>query len=640
MPATIQIPTTFTAKDRYTDTIRKMSRSVKKFGNDGVSAVKRFDHRVSRTFNKLGRLAQIGLGVGAFTLFTSSITTVQNYEQSIADLNAVMNTTSANQNLLLKDSQRLGAITAKSATEVVGLQEAYARLGFPTQDIINMTEATISGSIAMNSELKDTAELTGAMVKTFDDFSSIDAKAILDKMTLSTQKSALSFEKLQTGLPIVAGAANSAGIPFEKLLALMGKLSDAGIDASSSSTALRNIFLDSAKKGLSYEQILKKILKNSDKLTPAMDAFGKRGAVSAAILSQKLTETDELTKTLSDSFEGVADAAAKKRLDTFGGSLTLLQSAWEGLLLKTNENSGALEILKNVVDFVTENLETLTLIVASGIGLFIALKVGIVAMTVATGIYNTVLGISTAITQTNKRALIGNTIAQGAYKTAMVIGTGVTWLATAATTAFGIALNLGLWLILAIIAAVVAVVLVIKNWSKITDWFGEKWKQFTAFISEAWDNVVKWFKEFDFMEFFKNIGKSLLKYMLLPLKGMLALLSKIPGKIGDLAKSGLDKIDGLTGTVEVNNNQEKGILQNSNLGNNENEETKNSNSQENNNEVLPSTTQTSNNNLSETIKTSRLNIDIRDKGGNVEKVSKTENNEEIPIKLTQTSGAF
>ena len=127
---------------------------------------------------------------------------------------------------LQTDAQRLGATTAKTATEVVGLQEAFARLGFETDDIINMTQATISGSIAMKGPLADTAELVGAMVKSFDAVGSIDAPQIIDQMTLATQKSALTFEKLQTGLPIVAGAANAAGVSFTKVMALMGKLSE------------------------------------------------------------------------------------------------------------------------------------------------------------------------------------------------------------------------------------------------------------------------------------------------------------------------------------------------------------------------------------------------------------------------------
>ena len=111
---------------------------------------------------------------------------------------------------------------------------------------------------------------------------------------------------------------------------------------------------------------------------------------------------------------------------------------------------------------------------------------------------------------------------------------------------------------------------------------------------------------------FVSIGQSILKFMLLPLKGVLTLLSKLPGKVGDLAKMGLDKIGEVTGEVDVNKEDE----------------------------VLPSTSQASSSQVSESIKNSKLAIDIRDKGGNVEKVSQSKGDNDIPINVTNTVGAF
>src|SRR5690606_12501310 len=146
---------------------------------------------------------------------------------------------------------------------------------------------------------------------------------------------------------------------------------------------------------------------------------------------------------------------------------------------------------------------------------------------------------------------------------------------------------------------VVAVVLVIKNWSKITDWFGQKWTQFTEWISEAWNNVVKWFTDFDFKQLFMDIGQSILSFLLAPLRLTLQLLAKIPGKIGDIAQTGLDTIDKFTGNVKVIPGDEE--------------------SESDAKETLPSTTQASNQNLSRTIteNNSNISLDIIDKGNNV-----------------------
>lgn len=649
MAATIKAPVTFTAVDKLSPTVRRMSKNISGFSAKASVGIARVEHRFNRLMRPLSRVNRMlgGFGIqlgafGAFMVVSNGIKIFKDFEQANAKLSSVMATATAPQlKQLREDAERLGSTTAKSATEVVGLQESFARLGFETPDIINMTEATIAGSIAMNGELDQTANLVGALVKTFDDFNSQDTPKIIDALTASTQKSALSFEKLETSLPIVAGAANAAGVDMNQLLALLGKLSDSGIDASSSATSLRNIFIESASQGLSYSEILDKIVKNQDQLTAANDEFGKRASVSGVILAKNIKETEALTDALGKS-GGAAQKAADKQLDTLAGALTILESAYQGFILSLENGNGTFgKLITNVVKVTSEILsmlsgsaaakETLdgtalsiretaetTLFWLKAIGLLIGAIITIKGLIIASKIalvgYNVVMGIHTAITQNNKRALIGNAVAQGAYRVAMIAGTVATGIATAATTAFGIALNASIWPITLIVLAIAAVIAIIMNWSTITEWFGEKWAQFTEWISKLWGKVTSFFSEFDFVEFFKSIGKSIISFMLMPMKGLLSLLSKLPGKIGNMASAGLEAINKMTADGEMNVNADSKA------------------------QVLPSTAQTSNQNMKETIKNSQVNIDVRDKGNFVERV--TQDGNEIPINMNNTVGAF
>jgi hypothetical protein len=342
----------------------KFTRSVTRNSKKALVSIQNFEAGARRGFKRFSdklvnfkNLAIIGtLGI----VLSSVVGTFANFEQANVNLASVMGKTVNETIALQDDAKRLGATTAKTATEVVGLQEAFARLGFMESDIINMTESTIAGSVAMQGELSETANLVGAMVRSFDAFESVNAPEIIDQMTLATQKSALNFEKLQTGLPIVAGAANAAGVPFTKLLSLLGKLSDAGIDTSSSATALRNIFIDSAAKGLSYEKILEQIKNSQDKLTTANDKFGKRTSVSAVTLANNIEQIDKLDKTLQKA-AGTAGTTAARQLDTLKGSVTILGSAWEGFILSMEDGTGGFsKFLKTTVQVVTEILSLAT----------------------------------------------------------------------------------------------------------------------------------------------------------------------------------------------------------------------------------------------------------------------------------------
>jgi hypothetical protein len=531
MATKLVVSTVFKAKDQLTAAVRRMTKSVKTFSQKSVAAfrtVQRAEQRMRNSISK--KLGSVGMVIGAAAIFGAVqkvISVFATFEQANAGLAAVMGKTVEQTKALAADAKRLGSITASTATEVVGLQEAFARLGFTEPEILNMTQSTISGAVAMKAELADTAELVGAMVRSFDKFSSIDAPDIIDQMTLSTQKSALNFEKLQTALPIVSGAANAAGVPFTKLLALLGKLSDAGIDASSSATALRNIFIDSASKGHSYEQILKNIQKNQDKLTAANDKFGKRGAVSAAVLANNLEGVTKLDAALKNA-AGTAQTAADKQLNTLTGRMTLLKSAWEGFVLSLEDGTGKFStILKTIVEVSTEMLA-----MASGTSKAADSLHGLKIKALAENglIFLNVLK-WIVITFVAFKLIVGAVaLAMGIYKAALVAITVAQWAWNAA-----LALNpIGL-IIIAVVALIALIAVVI---AKYNDWgaavsfllgpLGWVINLIQAF-RRNWDMVKKAFSTGGLLGGLKAIGKVILDSLLMPVQQLLMLLAKIPG---------------------------------------------------------------------------------------------------------------
>lgn len=335
----------------------------------------------------------MGLVGGAFLIVQvvrDASKVIRDFEKANATLSAILQVEKEDMRDLTEDAQRLGETTVKTAGQVTELQIAYARLGFQQNEILDLTEATIAGSIAMNAELDRTANLTGAVVNTFEDLSTTDAPKIIDIMALATAKSALNFEKLETGIPIVAGAADAAGVSFTRLVALMGKLADSGIDVSTSSTSLRNIFIESAAQGDNYEQILERVKNNQDKLTASNDEFGKRAAVSAAILSKNIDTTKELDEALQGA-AGTAERMANKELDTLDGSLKLLRSAFEGYILDLNDASGAGAFFRDGIRLIAENFKSIIDTIALVVGAWIAYKVAVLTARLQQSLMNKTL---------------------------------------------------------------------------------------------------------------------------------------------------------------------------------------------------------------------------------------------------------
>jgi hypothetical protein len=355
------------AASKYNDELKKIDKTLGNHQRNVGNYTKQLD-RASKgvgTFTKTlaGMFAVVGGGMLGFQTLTRALgnafKTIRGFSKESAVLSGVLGVTRKETKALQEEAQRLGALYPVMAQDVLELETAYARLGFSQKDILNLTEATVLGSIAMNSELAETAELTGAVVNSFDEFTTIDAPEIMDIMTASTNKSALSFEKLQTALPIVAGAANAAGVQFTELVSLLGKLSDAGIDTSSSANSLKNIFIESSAQGLSYDQILDKIIASQDKLTTANDEFGKRAAVSALTLAKNIDGIRELDTALQNA-GGTAKEVAEEQMRTLDGAIKGLESAYEALVLSFKGSEGVLSNIINSFTALLRNHEILT----------------------------------------------------------------------------------------------------------------------------------------------------------------------------------------------------------------------------------------------------------------------------------------
>ena len=661
MASPTTIPTIFTAVDKFTRPVRKMSKGVSGFAAKAEIA----SARASRAFTKMMTpLRSLNRMLGGFGLLLggalivgavgNAINVFKDFEQANATLASVMATaTQPELQALQKDAKRLGAITAKSAMEVVGLQEAFARLGFAAPDIINMTEATIAGSIAMQGELSETAELVGAMVSSFDNFSSIDAPDIIDQLTRSTQQSALNFSKLQTALPIVAGAANAAKVPFNKLLASLGKLSDAGIDASSSSTALRNIFLEAAKRGVPYEKLLQKVTSSTDKLATANKLFGKRGAVAAVILAKNTQKTVELSESL---LKGAgAQEAAEKQIRTLNGALTLLDSAYQGFILSVDDGTGSLSA------FLTKS----TLVIADMLGIFSGsakarhelTKQGreIRDLAKKSIFWLKVVGWVIAALVAFKIAILTSSGALAIYKIGVAGITLVMKAWTAAQWLLNVALNANpIGLIIIGVAALIALVAVVAK----------KWDEWGAALSlfmgplgfiisliqsfrRNWEMVKEAFSTGGMLKGLLAIGKVILDAILMPVQQLLELVGKFTGlDIAKNAAKGLEKFRTGLG-VETNTSKQIGAVENIVNRRNESlvrmEEQRQQTLPAFNSELLAPIepiepivpTESTNELLQRTISEQRQNvtIDVNDNTGNATVES---DNDIIPVNLSNT----
>ena len=334
----------------------------------------KFGQGLSSAFSMFGPAALATGGVmaavgGLKKVMGDMVSINMQFEQSTANLAAIMGTTKDNVSALTNQAKQLGATTQYTAVQITELQTNLARLGFTEQEILNSTKSVQALATATGADLGEAANLAGAALRGFG-LNATEMERVASVLAVSTTKSALSFEKLATAVPIVAPVAKQFGFTIEDVTVLLGKLSDAGFDASSAATASRNIFLNMANSSGKLAQALGRPIRSIEDLAPALKELKDRGIDLAEMLSltdkrsvaafATFVEGADTMLDLKNAISGCSDALqgmVDEQLNTLQGSVTILNSAWEGLMLTFSESNGT---IKTVVDSLTELLTAYT----------------------------------------------------------------------------------------------------------------------------------------------------------------------------------------------------------------------------------------------------------------------------------------
>ena len=308
----------------------------------------------------IGGAAAAGMALAG--VIKDNVSLAAEYEKSLSVLAAILGTTKEGVQELSEQAQHLGATTVYTAKEVAELQTELAKLGYSTQEIMNMAPSVLDFAQATGSSLADAASLAGAALRMFEK-DTTHTTEFIDKMSAATTKSALNFSFLQNAMSTVAPVANAFGFKIEEVLALLGQLANAGFDASSAATATRNILLNLADANGKLATALGQPVTNLDDLINGLVSLKDRGIDlgealeltdkrSVAAFNTFLAGTDNVIH-LRDELVS-ADGWAHKMADTMGdnmeGSLKSLDSAWQGLNLHINQSNGLLRVF---VDWLT-----------------------------------------------------------------------------------------------------------------------------------------------------------------------------------------------------------------------------------------------------------------------------------------------
>ena len=367
----------------YTNLERKFN-DVTRQAQKGDQALKKLDKTVGDNFRNVGNyrdalgslqgiLSSVGIAFGLGTIVQGATKSIIGFEQANATLSAVLGKTSAETQDLQKIQRELGRTSGFTATQVGELQIELARLGFTENEIKGATESVLLLAKATGSDLGRASEVAGATLRGFG-LNANEIGRVVDVMAKSFDMSALGMENFAESMKYVAPVASSAGVSIEQTTAMLGALSNAGIQGSQAGTSLRRILTDMAMTGKPAKEALEELATKGITLTDAMDEVGRSAQTSLLVLAKNMDSVNGMT-TAFENADGAVLKTATTMGDTLQGSINRLRGAWEAWLLDLNEGTGASNSFRDAIDFLTKNLATILNLVVTLSEIWIKYKI-------------------------------------------------------------------------------------------------------------------------------------------------------------------------------------------------------------------------------------------------------------------------
>jgi TP901 family phage tail tape measure protein len=325
--------------------------------------------------NKLGPITAGILSAfsiqGAVSTFVSVLKgaykTINDFEQSVADLSAITGATGKDLKYLKDQAIILGESTKGGAQQVV---EAYKLIASAKPELLDniqalnqVTEATLTLSQAAGMELPDAAT---ALTDALNQFNAPAEQAgiFVDALANGAKYGAAEIPEVTDALLKFGAVAKTSNIDIKESTALIELLAENGLKGAEAGTALRNVLLklsapDALPKEARHEmeslgislaylkdktvpiqeklEALKPLLKDNASI---VKVFGTENAAAAINVISHTDRLKELTSKMGEV--GTASQQAAIKMDTVNNKTELLKAKYDSLILSIGSGSGVI----------------------------------------------------------------------------------------------------------------------------------------------------------------------------------------------------------------------------------------------------------------------------------------------------------
>lgn len=434
MAAGFTIPTTFTAVDKFSSPVKKMSSSVSSFAQKAEAGVARGERAfrkltpalssATKQFLSFASAAAIGAAVIGGIAF--SVNAIKDYEDALASTQAITGTTNKEFEAFKKQIEDVAKSTKKSTIEVA---KGFEIVGSAAPELLKnskalgeVTNAAIILSKASGDDLATSAQnLTGVMNQ-FSLTGGAEAVRTMNVLAAGSVAGSANITNVGESMKNFGAVAASANMSLEESVALvevMGKFSLFGAEAG---TKLRGSVLKLQQAGMGYasgqfsvNDALLETKKRFDSLKTAKEqdaflnkTFGAENVSTGKILMGNIDLFHEYTDAVTGT--NTATVQAETKSNTLSNRLDEMKNAWVNMITGSGGASRALDGVKKAIVFVTENMETIVSVGSKVLMVVLGIKAGLLVARAALMAYNIATKIITAAQWLWNAAMMANPI--------------------------------------------------------------------------------------------------------------------------------------------------------------------------------------------------------------------------------------
>lgn len=333
----------------------KITNDVKKYPKTTDKALDRADKKWKFHTDSIKKasLGMVAFGTVTVAALGFAVKAAGDFQQSMTNTQAVAGATTEELKQLTSFAREMGKQTVFSAKESADAMLSLASAGQDTQEIMNSLKGTLNLAAATNSDLAFASKTVASTLSQFS-LAASESDRIANVFTATISASQATMDKLATSMAVVGPVAKAVGLSLEETTSILGSLFNAGLDASTAGTSLRQAIAqllkptDDAKEALRRLKVetvdsggklrgITDIIRDLETVglsaADALTIFGVRaGPGMLALVSQGADAIEDLTEKVTDTNKAAEIAALQT--ETFQGKMKILQSATSDLKIE------------------------------------------------------------------------------------------------------------------------------------------------------------------------------------------------------------------------------------------------------------------------------------------------------------------